>query len=242
MIIVDVLINQKLSRPFAVDTGATYTVISPEIAQALYLNVRSNAPQVTLQTANGRIQVPLVNLESVAVGELETPNVTAAVQDIDESSQISGLLGLNFLNRFQMTVDAANYQLTLKSVQPLSKYKKRDCVTARTLLKRGRALNDTSEKEASYYKRAISLCPDLVEAYYYLGAVYINQQDAQRAVELHREIIQMQPNEAEAHFRLGVAYILQRKFQKAEKELRWALRLSPDHQQAAEYLEHLKSQ
>ena len=110
------------------------------------------------------------------------------------------------------------------------------------LLKRGRDLNDTSEKEVSYYKRAISLCPDLVEAYYYLGAVYINQQDAQRAVDLHREIIQMQPNEAEAHFRLGVAYILQRKFQQAEQELRWALRLNPDHQQAAEYLEHLKDQ
>jgi clan AA aspartic protease (TIGR02281 family) len=241
MIIIQVMINQKITRPFAVDTGATYTVISQEIADALYLRPKPKVPLITLQTANGRIQVPLVNLDSVTVGGLKTPNITAAIHNFDDSSDVSGLLGLNFLNRFQMTVDSTNNQLIFKPIHSLSHYEKRDCVSARELLRRARTLNDGSEREASYYRKAISLCHDLVEAYYYLGAIYINQKDAQRAINLHRKLIQMQPDEPEAYFRLGVAYMLERKFHQAKKEFRRALQLNPDHKQSAEYLERLKN-
>ncbi len=242
VIIVDATINRSVTESFAIDTGATYTVISPQIAKALHLRPTSTSPQVTLQTANGTIQVPLVNLDSVTIGNLETPNVTAAVHDVDDSSAIAGLLGLNFLNRFQMTVDSTKHQLIFKSVQSSSEYQGRDCVSARKLMERGRALDDQSEQEISYYERAIARCPDLIEAYYYLGALYINQQDAERAVKLHRQLVQMQPDDSEARFRMGVAYMLQREFQKAEQELQQALRLDPDHQQAAEYLKRLKNQ
>ena len=242
MIIVDVTVNERITRPFAVDTGASYTVISPEIARELYITPAYDAPEVTLQTANGRIQVPLVNLDSLKIGELETPNVTAAVHGIDDSSQISGLLGLNALNRFQMTVDSTAHRLIFKPLQQNANYKKRDCVKARELLQLGRSLDDASDKEISYYRNAISLCPDFVEPYYYLGAAYIQQKNGRQAVELHRKIVGMQPDEAEAHFRLGVSYMLQREFRQAQQQLQQALRLNPEHQQAAEYLDRLKKQ
>lgn len=241
VIIVDVTINKEITRPFAVDTGASYTVISPEIARALHITPSAKAPKVTLQTANGRIQVPLVNLASLKIGELETPNVMAAVHSIDDSSNISGLLGLNMLNRFQMTVDSTEHQLIFTPHRKDTNYKKRDCVKARELFRLGRVLDNASSKEIAYYKSAISLCPDLIEAYYYLGAVYIEQKDGRKAVELHRKIVGMRANEAEAHFRLGVSYMLQREFGQAQKQLQRALRLDPEHQQAAEYLERLKN-
>lgn len=236
MIIIEVTVNQKITRPFAVDTGATYTIISQEIADALYLRPDPRIPPITIQTANGRIQVSLVNLDSVSVGGLEMLNVTAAIHTFDESSRISGLLGLNFLNRFQMTVDATKNQLILKPIASLSQ----DCATAKELLHYGRALHDNSNQEASYYKKAISLCPDLVEAYYYLGAVYIHQKNAQQAIKLHQKIIRMQPQEPEAHFRLGLSYILERQFEQAAREFQKTLQLDPNHKQAKEYLARLK--
>ena len=242
VIIVDVTINNSITRPFAVDTGASYTVISPEIASELYITPAYNAPDVTLQTANGRIQVPLINLDSLKIGTLETPNVTAAVHSIDDSSNISGLLGLNMLSRFQMTVDSTEHQLIFKSVQKDTDYKKQDCVRAREQLRLGRALDNASHEEISYYQEAISLCPDLLEAYYYLGAVYIHQKKGRKAVELHRKIISMQPDEAEAHFRLGISYMLQHEFRLAKTQFERALRLNPDHQQAADYLKRIKKQ
>ncbi|PID57757.1 hypothetical protein CSB45_05900 [candidate division KSB3 bacterium] len=242
VMIVDVTINNRITRPFAVDTGASYTVISPEIANALFLTPAYNAPQVTLQTANGRIKAALVNLERVRLGSLETPNITAAIHDMQDASHISGLLGLNVLKRFQMTVDSMHHQLIFKTPEQEENYAKQNCVKAREQLRLGRELDDLSNKERSCYQKAISLCPDLLEAYYCLGAVYIKQKDARNAVELHQKIVAMQPDEAEAYFRLGVAYILQKKFGQAQRQLQQALRLDPNHQQAAEYLKRLKNQ
>ncbi len=242
MIVVDVTANLRLTKPFAVDTGATYTVISPVIAQALHVSPAPNAPQVTLQTANGRIQVPLINLDSISIGDLVVPNVMVAVHEIDKSSQIFGLLGLNFLNRFQMTVDATKHQLIFKTVEPLSGYSTRDCVAGRRAFERGRALDNGSKQEISSYKKAISLCPDFIEPYYYLGAIYIHQQNAEEAIALHRKILRRQPDEPEAHFRLGVSYMLQRDFHNAQQEFQRALHLDSGHAQAKEYLDRLKNQ
>ncbi|GAK54789.1 CTPR390 protein [Candidatus Vecturithrix granuli] len=234
MIIVDVTLNRNITRPFAVDTGATYTVISQELANRLHIHPTSATPQITLQTANGRIQVPLVTLDSLSVNGLESANITAAIHQFDESSMISGLLGLNFLNRFQMTVNARENQLIFIPIA-------RDCVAAKEQIDLGQALRNNSEQEAAYYRKALMLCPDLVDAYYFLGVVYIHQQDAQRAIDIHRQLLRKLPHEAEVYFRLGVSYLLQRDFQQAESQFQKALELDATHQQAREYLERLKN-
>jgi len=240
VIVIRVTINNKIEKSFAVDTGASYTVISSEVAQALNLTPNPEIPPITLQTANGRIQAPLVNLESLTVGNLTTHNVAAAVHEVDDSSNIAGLLGLNFLNRFRMTVDSTRNQLVFEPVGSPSEYAVRDCVAAREWLIRGQTLNDGSEKEASYYKKAISSCPNLVEAYYHLGAVYYQQKKYQQAISVHLNIIHIQPDEPQAHYRLGVLYMLERNFLLAKSEFQKTLRLDPDHKQAREHLEQLK--
>lgn len=240
-IIIPVTLNNTFTTLFIVDTGATYTVLSREAAAKLLLTPGFNAPQVTLQTANGNIQAPLVNLQSIAVGNMITPNVTAAIHDFHETSGISGLLGLSFLNRFKMTVDATNHQLTLVPLQPPSAHQNSNCVAAMELFQQGQALKNGSESEAAYYRKAIALCRDLIEAYYALGVIYIQHKDARRAIELHRDILQMQSDNPEAHFRLGVSYILDRQFEQAAQELHETLRLNPNHRQAREYLNKLNN-
>lgn len=234
MIIVEVTLNPGITRPFAIDTGATYTVISQELADTLHLRPTPAAPRITLQTANGRIQVPLVTLDSLTVNGLENSNITAAIHQFDESAMISGLLGLNFLNRFQMTVDAKNNQLIFIPIA-------HDCVAAREQIDLGQALRNNSEQEAAHYRKALALCPDLIDAYYFLGVIYIQQQDAQRAIDVHRQLLRKHPNEAEVYFRLGISYLLQRDFQQAKSQFQQALELDAAHQQAREYLKRLKN-
>jgi clan AA aspartic protease (TIGR02281 family) len=234
MIIVDVTLNGALTRPFAVDTGATYTVISQKLADALRLRPAASTPRITLQTANGRIQVPLLTLDSLAIGDLESSHITAAIHQFDDDSIIEGLLGLNFLNRFQMTVDARARQLILTPIA-------HDCAAAREQVDLGQALRNNSEQEAAHYRKAIALCPDLIESYYFLGIVYIQQHDARRAIELHRQLVRRQPDDPEAYFRLGIAYLLERDVQQARRQFQKAVDLNSQHAQAREYLERLKN-
>jgi clan AA aspartic protease (TIGR02281 family) len=218
MIIIQVTLNNRSTQSFAVDTGASYTIIASELAKTLNLTPNPEIPPITLQTANGQVQAPLANLQSITVGNLTTYNVAAAIHDFHDSSNIAGLLGLNFLNRFKMTVDSTRNQLIFEPVGSLSEYTERDCVAAREWLIRGQTLNDGSDKEASYYQKAVSLCPDFVEAYYRLGTVYYQQKKYQQAISVHLQIIQMRPDDPQAHYRLGVLYMLVRNFLLAKSE------------------------
>lgn len=240
-IIVDVMVNEQMTKPFILDTGASYTIISPQLVQALYLKPTFLQEEVTLQTANGKINAPLVNLQSVRIGNLKTANVTAAIHNFDETSTVFGLLGLSFLNRFQVTVDAERRQIILKAAGARFQKNEQNCMTAKDYVKKGVALEDHSEQQIALYQKAIALCPDFVEAYYRLGAIYLYQQAAEEALTIHRKIVEMQPDSAEAHFRLGVAYLLKRDRKDAEQLFQKALQLDPAHQQAAEYLQRIKN-
>jgi clan AA aspartic protease (TIGR02281 family) len=238
---IPVTLNQSLTRIFAIDTGASYTIISHEIAKTLQLQPNPELAPLTLQTANGQIQAPLVNIETLTVGELTSYNIVAAIHDVQDGDSISGLLGLNFLNRFTMTVDSTQQQITFTPVTATSAFHTHDCVAAREWVLQGTRLNDGSEEEAWMYQQAIALCPDLLEAYYRLGSVYYQQHDHQRAIDLHQRLLQLAPEEAEAHYRLGVLYMLERQFVLARAAFQKTLQLFPSHPQAQEYLKQLQN-
>jgi aspartyl protease family protein len=83
---------------FMVDTGATVVAISQADADRLGLNYKGGAKGFA-NTANGRIPVTSVTLNSVRVGEVEVANVEAIVMP---SQMPHVLLGNSFLTRFQM--------------------------------------------------------------------------------------------------------------------------------------------
>jgi len=238
-IIVDVKINDQVTKPFILDTGASYTVISPRLVQELYLKPTFLQEEVMLQTANGQVNAPLVNLQTVQIGTSKTKNVTAAIHEFDASSTMFGLLGLSFLNRFQLTVDAEHRQIILKQAGARFRKNEQNCATAKDYLRKGLALKEYSD-QIDLYQKAIALCPDSLEAYYRLGEVYLYTQEAKEALKIHQKIVEMQPDEAEAYFRLGIAYLLNQDRREAEALFQKALQLDPTHQQAAEYMQRLK--
>ncbi len=105
VVVVEVMLNNSVPARLVVDTGATYTMISAATAKELSIDPQRAPRTMPFQTANGVIQAPLTNLESVMVGGMEIKNLTAAIHDAVPSAQVAGLLGLNFLSNFRLDID-----------------------------------------------------------------------------------------------------------------------------------------
>ena len=114
VVVIEAMLNGKTPAKLVVDTGATYTMISAATAKALDIDPSESQRTMPFQTANGVIQAPLTNLESINVGGVEIKNLTAAVHDVAPSSQVAGLLGLNFLTNFRMDIDTQKGMLHLE--------------------------------------------------------------------------------------------------------------------------------
>jgi aspartyl protease family protein len=102
-------INGKQVR-FMVDTGATLVSLGKDDAERLGIDLAS-ARRSTTQTANGPVQVWLVTLNTVRVGEVELSNVGAAV--VPQPMPMV-LLGNSFLSRMTMKRDADVMRLELR--------------------------------------------------------------------------------------------------------------------------------
>jgi len=106
-LIVDASLTQNLRTSdgaFIIDTGATYTSISQQMAERLGLDLE-NCEKVLITTANGRIEVPKIVIETLNVNGLEAHNVEATVIPVRHDSSFSGLLGLSFIRQFVVTID-----------------------------------------------------------------------------------------------------------------------------------------
>ena len=105
---VQVRINDTVTAPFLIDTGATDVAIPRWVVEQAGIDL-AGARTGRYQTANGMIEVPLLQLDSVALGGARVENVAAAVSD----TMRTGLLGLSFFNRFQYSIDPGAGIVTL---------------------------------------------------------------------------------------------------------------------------------
>jgi clan AA aspartic protease (TIGR02281 family) len=102
--------NAQVGGTFIIDTGATYTSISQELAEKLGIDL-SHCETVRITTANGRIDVPKVTIETLNVNGLEAHQVEATVIPVRQGSSFSGLIGLSFIRQFVLTIDPQGGQL-----------------------------------------------------------------------------------------------------------------------------------
>lgn len=107
---VDAAVNGR-GRRLLLDTGASFTAISPGLAGELGIDYTSAGRRVRLSTANGLITAPVVKLERVEVNGATVSNIEAVVL---EQLNGPGLLGLNFLNRFNIDIDRDNSEMILR--------------------------------------------------------------------------------------------------------------------------------
>ncbi len=93
---VPTVLNQKVMGTFLVDTGASYTVITPRIAEKLGIEVTEKTPRVRIVTANGHISAPRVTVPSITIGGVEIRDVEVIIQPLGNDLLLAGLLGMNF--------------------------------------------------------------------------------------------------------------------------------------------------
>ena len=103
-LVVPALLNRGVNGTFIVDTGATYSVITPQLAKALGVQINSKTQRIPILTANGWIQAPIVSLDHMSIGNVEVSNIQAVVQDLGGDPQLSGLLGMNFFKDIELTI------------------------------------------------------------------------------------------------------------------------------------------
>ena len=103
---VSAMVNGSGPYEFMVDTGAQITVIDPSLARELKLK---EAGSVRVATVASHVEVPLVTAEVIDVGPVSAGQVKMAVEELGpvqaEHGSLRGILGNNFLNRFDLLID-----------------------------------------------------------------------------------------------------------------------------------------
>jgi clan AA aspartic protease (TIGR02281 family) len=110
LMLVDVQLNDQLTAPFLVDTGASGISIPRAVADRLGMPIGPSTRRVYVHTANGLASRPLVRLDSVQLGEARLEGAEATVNPTMDF----GLLGGTFFNNFIYRVDAAESVITLQ--------------------------------------------------------------------------------------------------------------------------------
>ena len=117
-LVVEVTLNQRVSTLMVVDSGADIVTITAGIADQLGIDLSTAQGEADITLADGsKSKAKLIHLESVEVGDSKAENVLAAVMDNPPASGVDGLLGMSFLNNFDVKIDAANNKLILESLQ-----------------------------------------------------------------------------------------------------------------------------
>lgn len=110
LVIVDLQINGKGPYPFALDTGASLSLLDQQLANQLSLPVAGPPEDIT--GVGGSQRVTPVNVANWAMGAVKLPARTitsAPIADLSGSAGIVGLLGSDILSAFNsVTIDYAN--------------------------------------------------------------------------------------------------------------------------------------
>ncbi len=109
--VVSVLVNDVPLR-LLLDTGASLTVLSR--ASAERVGAQLGHGRVSLTTANGVVHAPLALVERLQIGHDDPwSELRAAIIDLHGPASVDGLLGMDVLSRYRMTIDRDQATLRL---------------------------------------------------------------------------------------------------------------------------------
>jgi len=107
-------LNDLQEARLIVDTGATFTTISEDLAFDAGVRTDSANPHINLFTAGGKVQAEMGVARRIRVGNAGRDDVRVVVHTIPNLPDgIDGLLGLSFFDRFLVRLDHSNHQLHL---------------------------------------------------------------------------------------------------------------------------------
>ncbi len=105
-------LNGFVRVPLIVDTGASLTVISTTTAKRLGLDL-DRAAMIPMRSASGVFLAHLTKVRSMSVGDATVKDVDVVVHDISPGRE-RGLLGMSFLDHFNVTIHSLQDAMSLK--------------------------------------------------------------------------------------------------------------------------------
>ena len=123
--LVPVVLNEGQTATFLLDTGASTTVITPDLARRLGIDTSSRTTLARARIASGQeVEVSMVRMTSIRVGSARLDHLNVAVYELpvivnaNPPITVDGFLGVDFIGRFTMTVDPGAGTLTLHPHDP----------------------------------------------------------------------------------------------------------------------------
>ena len=121
LIVVSIRVNDRGPYDFLVDTGAQISTVDSSLASELRLKARGTARVTGALTFSHRT---LTNLESVTAGQKVVLGLVVVIQDLSDlkhaDPRIRGILGDNFLERFDLLLDNQSKHLCLDDSNTLA--------------------------------------------------------------------------------------------------------------------------
>lgn len=102
--------NSSTTGSLAVDTGADQTIISKRMARELRIQSIGRGISAGI---GGTATTEYANIETMTVGKVVVKNMRVSILDFTKDARYEGLLGFDFLGRYQMSLDSEKQVMVL---------------------------------------------------------------------------------------------------------------------------------
>jgi hypothetical protein len=117
-IIIPVTFNESVTARLLLDTGSPGLMISPELADRLGLvNEQNGGLKIITGGIGGTVPATLVVVDNLRVGEAVSEFVPAIITKIP-SDVFEGLVGLDFLANYRISIDTSNNNVSFYELPP----------------------------------------------------------------------------------------------------------------------------
>lgn len=103
---------------FLIDTRAAYTALSKELAAFLGVRVNPSQTMLIAPAQGSTFRAPLLPIAELRIGGFRLLNVTAIALEFPPVLKIDGILGMNVLRQFRLTIEADTAHLVLRRISP----------------------------------------------------------------------------------------------------------------------------
>jgi clan AA aspartic protease (TIGR02281 family) len=99
---------------FLVDTGSAYTALSRDLVALLSIRIDASRTTAIAPVHGSIVRVPSITLAELSLGGFRVTNSQAVVLELPHQLRLDGLLGMNVLKQFRMTIEIDTRTLVLR--------------------------------------------------------------------------------------------------------------------------------
>jgi FimV-like protein len=115
---VPVILNGRTRATLLIDTGASLTIISPAVLRRAGIAPERSDRQGRFNTVNGVVTAPVTRLRTLALSGEVVEGLDVGAIALSGVPGIDGLLGMNFLRRFEFSLSESEQLLSLTPLLP----------------------------------------------------------------------------------------------------------------------------